>query len=170
MAHGFNRKLSPTAPARITNFESCITGSSLSKRPPERAKACTSTVISKQVVPFLPLSRSRSDRLKGCDGDRLYYDGCQSIIVNGELIAQGSQFSLKDLEVTTATVDLDEVRSARFAPSMRMQVSRAQAYHRVYLPARLSRDAMDPRAKKSDIREIRFHCPEEEIALSPACW
>jgi NAD+ synthase (glutamine-hydrolysing) len=31
---------------------------------------------------------------QGCDGDRLYYDGCAMIVVNGEVVAQGSQFSL----------------------------------------------------------------------------
>ena len=41
---------------------------------------------------------------QGCDGDRLYYDGCAMIIINGEVVAQGSQFSLNDVEVVTATV------------------------------------------------------------------
>ena len=50
---------------------------------------------------------------KGCDGDRLYYDGCASIIVNGNVLAQASQFSLKDVEVISATVDLDDVRAYR---------------------------------------------------------
>lgn len=31
---------------------------------------------------------------QGCDGERVYYDGCCMIIVNGQVIAQGSQFSL----------------------------------------------------------------------------
>lgn len=39
---------------------------------------------------------------QGCDGDRLYYDGCAMIIVNGEIVAQGSQFSLNEVEVITA--------------------------------------------------------------------
>jgi len=30
----------------------------------------------------------------GCDGDRLYFDGCSSIAVNGEFVAQGPQFSV----------------------------------------------------------------------------
>jgi len=34
---------------------------------------------------------------KGCDGDRLYYDGCAMISMNGETVAQGSQFSLDDV-------------------------------------------------------------------------
>ena len=34
---------------------------------------------------------------KGCDGDRLYYDGCALIAMNGHILAQGSQFSLDDV-------------------------------------------------------------------------
>ena len=44
---------------------------------------------------------------QGCDGDRLYYDGCAMCIVNGRVVAQGSQFSLNDVEVVTATIDLE---------------------------------------------------------------
>jgi NAD+ synthase (glutamine-hydrolysing) len=47
---------------------------------------------------------------QGCDGDRLYYDGCAMIVINGNIVAQGSQFSLNDVEVVTATVDIEEVR------------------------------------------------------------
>lgn len=36
---------------------------------------------------------------QGCDGGRLYYDGCACVAVNGKLVAQGSQFSVKDVEV-----------------------------------------------------------------------
>jgi hypothetical protein len=32
------------------------------------------------------------------------------VAVNGDVVAQGSQFSLKDVEVLTAMVDLDAVR------------------------------------------------------------
>ncbi|EHA8589002.1 putative Glutamine-dependent NAD(+) synthetase [Cocos nucifera] len=37
------------------------------------------------------------------------YNGCSCIAVNGDVVAQGSQFSLKDVEVLTAQVDLDVV-------------------------------------------------------------
>lgn len=36
-------------------------------------------------------------------------DGCCCVVVNGEVVAQGSQFSLKDIEVVVAQVDLDAV-------------------------------------------------------------
>ncbi|KAI9092255.1 hypothetical protein K1719_027755 [Acacia pycnantha] len=50
---------------------------------------------------------------QGCDGGRLYYDGCACVVVNGDLVAQGSQFSLKDVELVTAQIDLDAVASLR---------------------------------------------------------
>ena len=50
---------------------------------------------------------------QGCDGGRLYFDGCAMVLANGECVAQGSQFSLRDVETLVATVDLDEVRSFR---------------------------------------------------------
>lgn len=34
---------------------------------------------------------------KGCDGDRLYYDGCAMIAINGDIVARGAQFSLEDV-------------------------------------------------------------------------
>lgn len=36
-------------------------------------------------------------------------DGCASVVVNGDLVAQGSQFSLRDVEVVVAQIDLEAV-------------------------------------------------------------
>lgn len=36
-------------------------------------------------------------------------DGCACIVVNGNVVAQGSQFSLRDVEVIISQVDLDAV-------------------------------------------------------------
>eukprot|EP00624_Nannochloropsis_granulata_P002499 evm.model.NODE_22584_length_7007_cov_26.267733.3 len=44
----------------------------------------------------------------GCDGGRMYFDGSSLIAVNGTVVAQGPQFSVTDVEVVVATVDLDE--------------------------------------------------------------
>ena len=38
-------------------------------------------------------------------------DGCSCVVVNGDVVAQGSQFSLKDVEVVVAEIDLDAVCS-----------------------------------------------------------
>lgn len=50
---------------------------------------------------------------RGCDGDRLYFDGCACININGEFVRQGEQFSLKDVEVLTAVLDIDDVQMYR---------------------------------------------------------
>uniref|UniRef100_A0A3P9HSF1 Glutamine-dependent NAD(+) synthetase n=1 Tax=Oryzias latipes TaxID=8090 RepID=A0A3P9HSF1_ORYLA len=34
---------------------------------------------------------------RGCDGDRVYYDGCAMVAVNGDVVARGDQFSLDDV-------------------------------------------------------------------------
>jgi NAD+ synthase (glutamine-hydrolysing) len=50
---------------------------------------------------------------RGCDGGRVYFDGCSIIAVNGEIVAQGQHFSLQDVETVTATVDLNDVTTYR---------------------------------------------------------
>eukprot|EP00960_Hanusia_phi_P061888 764967-Hanusia_phi.AAC.7 len=68
----------------------------------------------------------------GCDGGRLYFDGCALICSNGQVVAQGAQFSMQEVtlrwgemgggdllgpqvEVVTAAVDLSATRSMRGA-------------------------------------------------------
>lgn len=53
---------------------------------------------------------------KGCDGDRLYYDGCAMVAMNGRVFAQGSQFSLAD--VVRSRVRLRQ-RARPFRPGSR---------------------------------------------------
>ncbi|KAJ5947595.1 hypothetical protein N7466_000610 [Penicillium verhagenii] len=109
---------------------------------------------------------------QGCDGDRLYYDGCAMIVVNGDVVAQGSQFSLNDVEVVTATVDLEEVRTYRSGVSRGMQAAKQSPFVRLDIDVRLSRrgEEADPSLTVSVPFKPHFHVPEEEIALGPACW
>jgi NAD+ synthase (glutamine-hydrolysing) len=109
---------------------------------------------------------------QGCDGDRLYYDGCPLILINGKVVAQGSQFSLSDVEVITATVDLEDVRSYRCSMSRALQATHTEKYERIEADKSLSDSGadLDPFLKPSPEIEIRYHSPEEEIALGPACW
>ncbi|KAI0339491.1 glutamine-dependent NAD(+) synthetase with GAT domain-containing protein [Trametopsis cervina] len=111
---------------------------------------------------------------QGCDGDRLYYDGCAMIAVNGKIIAQGSQFSMNDVEVVSATVDLEDVRSHRAISSRSMQAAAADRYHRIEVDFALSGDKFDSVKDLDDLilhdYQPRYHKPEEEIALGPACW
>ncbi|KAJ7248515.1 hypothetical protein C8J57DRAFT_1437985 [Mycena rebaudengoi] len=106
---------------------------------------------------------------QGCDGDRLYYDGCAMIAVNGRIVAQGSQFSLNDVEVVTATIDLEDVRAHRAGKNSRsMQAAASESYHRVEVPFSLTSRKF--RHRKARSFEVRYHKLEEEIALGPACW
>lgn len=111
---------------------------------------------------------------RGCDGDRLYYDGSAMIVMNGQVLAQGSQFSLKDVEVITATVDLEQVKSYRSSPSFGMQCSLSSELETIEAEKLLA----DLKAKVVDLLDtpttpaqpVHLHSPEEEIALGPACW
>ncbi|KAK0202995.1 hypothetical protein DFS33DRAFT_1344182 [Desarmillaria ectypa] len=114
---------------------------------------------------------------QGCDGDRLYYDGCAMIAINGRIVAQGSQFSLNDVEVITATIDIEDVRSHRTISSRGMQAASAERYHRIEVSFSLSagkfeevRDEDMVGFLSSRPYEVKYHRPEEEIALGPACW
>lgn len=111
---------------------------------------------------------------RGCDGDRLYYDGCSLIMNSGKVLAQGSQFSLRDVEVQTAMVDLDEIWSWRTSRSRGMQANdpSVQKIERIQVDFHLCQKpkALDPRARLTEAIEPRYHVPEEEIALGPACW
>ena len=106
---------------------------------------------------------------QGCDGGRLYFDGCAIIAVNGEIVAQGSQFSLNEVEVVTATVNLEDVRSKRGAVISRMvQASQSDSVPRISADFELTvEDFADSPSSPID---VAYHTPEEEIAYGPACW
>lgn len=109
---------------------------------------------------------------KGGDGDRLYYNGYAMVIANGEIVAQGSRFSLSDVEVVTATVDIEEVRAYRFAPSRGLQSLQAPTYQRTETNFSFSsdRDDFDSSIAPSSKLKARYHLPEEDIGMGPACW
>lgn len=119
---------------------------------------------------------------QGCDGDRLYYDGCPLIAVNGSIVAQGSQFSLDDVQVITATVDLDDVRAARASKSRGMQaqyangnIKNGKGFDRIKVDfelgereewsssSKLDGSLSHPQASTKPM-EVFYHTPEEEIA------
>lgn len=110
---------------------------------------------------------------RGCDGGRVYYDGCALIVVNGEVVAQAAQFSLADVEVITATVNLEDVRSYRASVSSRMeQASGAQRLPIVKAPSFcLGTPGANYVTHPPTLpRPLRIHSSEEECALGPACW
>ncbi len=106
---------------------------------------------------------------QGCDGGRLYFDGCALIVQNGEILAQGSQFSLNDVELITATVNLEDVRSYRAAKaSLSVQASQTDVLPQINVhDFEFTSGTLAP---TPPIQKPMVHSPEEEIALGPACW
>lgn len=103
---------------------------------------------------------------QGCDGGRLYFDGCALVALNGQILAQGAQFSVHDVEVVIATADLETVRSFRAStPSRNKQATNARTLHRIQLDFFIC-----SRGVPTKPRPPRFHTVEEEIAFGPACW
>lgn len=104
----------------------------------------------------------------GCDGERLYFDGCAMILCNGQVLAQSPQFSLNEVDVITATVDLEEVRAYRSSMSRALQAAHStKKYHRIQTAFELSpdEDDLDSHRRPTLPRELKFHSVEEEVAL-----
>lgn len=94
------------------------------------------------------------------------------IALNGVIIAQGSQFSLNDIEVVSATIDIEDVRAHRAKSSRSMQSAQSESYHRIEVPYSLSAgkfeeitsDNVFASTTKGFQFEVGLHTPEEEIA------
>ena len=90
------------------------------------------------------------------------------IACNGKIVAQGSQFSLNDVEVVTATLDLEDVRSHRAVMSRNMQAAAAERYQRIEVDFALSGGKYGSVLGLEDLVlgefKVHYHTPEEEIA------
>lgn len=42
--------------------------------------------------------------LRGCDGQRVYFNGCSAIAMNGEIVARSKQFALQDVVSRLQTI------------------------------------------------------------------
>jgi NAD+ synthase (glutamine-hydrolysing) len=106
---------------------------------------------------------------RGCDGGRLYFDGGALIVCNGKILAQAKQFSLEDVQVITATIDLDDVRSYRASiPSFGVQaVASLHPRQRAFVSCPdyhlLASDML--LVPTSPLASLRLHSPEEECCL-----
>jgi NAD+ synthase (glutamine-hydrolysing) len=61
------------------------------------------------------------------------------VLVNGEVVAQSSQFSLRSVEVTISTVDVEQVRSYRSEHSRGAQAARQEDFPRIECDIHLGR-------------------------------
>lgn len=102
--------------------------------------------------------------LRGCDGQRIYFNGGSCIALNGHILKQAQQFALQEVEVTTATIDLEDIRSYRNRIRSRSHMSSGYpSYHRITVDFSLSPeyDKFLPIAVPIQWRYLRA---EEEIA------
>jgi len=105
--------------------------------------------------------------LIGCDGNRLYFDGSSLICCNGKFLKQCSQFSMKKVEVCTATINLNEIDMYRSVSKSRgVQASKFKLYPEV----KVDHFICNSFNKISNKINIKFYHPMEEIALGPALW
>jgi NAD+ synthase (glutamine-hydrolysing) len=114
----------------------------------------------------------------GCDGDRLYFDGSAMISLNGHLLAQSPQFSVKQVEVITSTIDLDLIQILR---GNRPSFTNQSAASNNIFPFQYSRiDASNIILCHSEFESFKipvtqviepfYHPEDEEIGLGPALW
>lgn len=111
----------------------------------------------------------------GVDGEaRMMFDGSSMVLANGKVLAQGSQFSLSPVEVTTSTISIEEVRSYRSSISRNLQGAAQEDFPRVDCDLRLCRTAdeiyfSDKLHISSEI-ELHILDPMEEIANAEAVF
>jgi NAD+ synthase (glutamine-hydrolysing) len=117
----------------------------------------------------------------GCDGDRLYFDGSAIISLNGQLLAQSPQFSLKACEVVCGTADLDLIQILRGnRPSFTNQSAAAHQLFPTYARIKCegiklcctstSTSTSTTHSPTTPAQEPHFLAEEEEIGLGPALW
>ncbi|KAG6354334.1 hypothetical protein INS49_004939 [Diaporthe citri] len=112
--------------------------------------------------------------MTGVDGDaRMMFDGSSMVLANGDVLAQGSQFSLRPVEVVTATVDIEKVRSYRSSISRNQQAAKQREFPRVECDLRLGRPSRLVHRSKypaSKTMELKILDPMEEIANAQAVF
>lgn len=108
--------------------------------------------------------------LRGCDGERIYYDGASMIFQNGELLAQAEQFSMEEVEVIMATIDLDEVGIKRCSPQFGIQANTVkEKYRKIETDFNLCH-LESLCLPVTQVIPAQIVKAEEEIASGPACW
>jgi NAD+ synthase (glutamine-hydrolysing) len=108
---------------------------------------------------------------RGCGGDRTYSDGCAMIFVNGELVALGRQFSLEDVEVVTATINVDDVEAFRPIQTLNNTSLDIEASHELSVNYDIcsgqSNAASNGHAQRIERPTFQM---EEQMEMGPACW
>jgi len=109
--------------------------------------------------------------LRGCDGQRVYFNGCSCIAVNGQMVARTAQYGIEEVEIATAVIDLEDIRIYRNQIRSRtLHGAAVSRYPRVHLDFTLSHPGEEECTPTSPAFTWQYHTPEQEISLGPACW
>jgi len=99
------------------------------------------------------------------------------VAINGNIVAMAEQFNMADVDVVTATVDLDEVRSYRGSIGSRsvQAATLPPKFKRVLVDIRITHEINysitdNSLISPTPIMDVFYHTPEEEVAFGPACW
>ncbi|XP_037772533.1 glutamine-dependent NAD(+) synthetase-like [Penaeus monodon] len=111
---------------------------------------------------------------RGCDGGPGYYPGEAYIALNGAVVGRAAPYSLREVEVVVAKVDLESVRRQKALIRSRCaHAARSEVYPRVQADFWLCSDADEggPSIPPFPTPLAITPPPPEEQALSgPACW
>jgi NAD+ synthase (glutamine-hydrolysing) len=110
--------------------------------------------------------------MMGCDGERLYYDGCPLIISNESFLAQGSQFSLQTVQTITACIDISTTRSYQSCHISR-STQAADFINNGVIDVEFNLGRLNIWKDFENVSRpisIHYYQSEEEIQLGPACW
>lgn len=111
--------------------------------------------------------------LIGCDGGRLYFDGGSFISMNGKILSEGRRFGLDEVEITSATIDLNEISTYRSSIKSRC----AQASQNQNKVPVIEIDEFILNKSKTLYTYNPFYSInpekysfEQELKYAPACW
>uniref|UniRef100_A0A1I7XA12 Glutamine-dependent NAD(+) synthetase n=1 Tax=Heterorhabditis bacteriophora TaxID=37862 RepID=A0A1I7XA12_HETBA len=111
---------------------------------------------------------------RGCDGDRVYYDGASSIAQNGKLFVQINQFDIEDTCVATALLDLNDTITFRHKKSSNCFESASRQEHTsIRFDGTLTMKMAYPTERLADeIREVEHLqlTSTEELCDGPPAW
>jgi NAD+ synthase (glutamine-hydrolysing) len=110
------------------------------------------------------------NNMRGCDGQRTYFNGASFITLNGDVLSKTKQFALEEVEIATAAIDLEDIRAFRNSRrSRQLTAASSPSYPRIEIPFALSNESDFFLPTQIPI-EWNFPIPEEEILFGPACW
>ncbi|KOB67091.1 putative glutamine-dependent NAD(+) synthetase [Operophtera brumata] len=100
--------------------------------------------------------------LRGCDGQRIYFNGCSCVAVNGDIVSRGLQFALQDVVRYT---HLEDIRAYRARHRSRSHLAASNPpFPRVSVEFALSDE--DAHLTASPPVDWHYLTPEEEIELA----